>query len=45
MIERLVDGALELTVAGSYSRIGYAARSRLAALDAAASASTGAWHS
>ena len=26
---RLVDGALELTIAGSYSRLGYSARSRL----------------
>ena len=30
MIERLVDAALELSVVGSYSRIGYAIRSRLA---------------
>ena len=29
MIERLVDAALELSVVGSYSRIGYAVRSRL----------------
>jgi len=29
MISQLVDGALELTIAGSYSRIGYSARSRL----------------
>ena len=29
MIERLVDAALELSVVGSYSRIGYAIRSRL----------------
>ena len=29
MISPLVDGALELTIAGSYSRIGYSARSRL----------------
>ena len=29
MIERLVDAALELSVVGSYSRIGYAFRSRL----------------
>ncbi len=29
MIERLVDTALELSVVGSYSRIGYAVRSRL----------------
>jgi len=29
MIPQLVDGALELTIAGSYSRIGYSARSRL----------------
>jgi dehydrogenase/reductase SDR family member 12 len=30
MISHLVDGALEVTIAGSYSRIGYSARSRLA---------------
>jgi dehydrogenase/reductase SDR family protein 12 len=30
MISQLVDGALEVTIAGSYSRIGYAGRSRLA---------------
>ena len=29
MIPQLVDGALELTIAGSYSRLGYSARSRL----------------
>ena len=29
MISRLVDGALELSIAGSYSRIGYSARSRM----------------
>ncbi len=29
MISQLVDGALELTIAGSYSRIGYSARSRM----------------
>ncbi len=29
MISQLVDGALELTIAGSYSRIGYSARNRL----------------
>ena len=29
MIAQLVDGALEVTIAGSYSRIGYSARSRL----------------
>ncbi len=29
MISRLVDGALELTIAGSFSRIGYSARSRM----------------
>ncbi len=29
MISQVVDGALELTIVGSYSRIGYSARSRL----------------
>ena len=29
MIPQLVDGALEVTIVGSYSRIGYSARSRL----------------